>query len=194
MSLVQFAYDDLGINPTAIIGHQPALSPLFGRRTEHWSPPVIGKGVVVDAFAVIFCGAYIGDDSFIGLRSTIREECRIGKRNMIGADNFFNYDVQTGDDVRIIQGCHIGANCRIGSGTFIGPGVTMSNMRHIDVDHQVFNRQDAAPIIIGERCMIGTGASIVAGVTIGDRAVIAQGSVVTKDVPPGGFVKGNPAR
>jgi acetyltransferase-like isoleucine patch superfamily enzyme len=41
---------------------------------------------------------------------------------------------------------------------------------------------------------IGSGATILCGVTIGERAIIGAGSVVTKDVPPGAIVAGNPAK
>lgn len=66
----------------------------------------------------------------------------------------------------------------------------MGNMRQIDVDNQVFVYADARPIVFGERVMVGTGANILAGVKIGDRAVIATGAVVTRDVPPGVTVVG----
>jgi tetrahydrodipicolinate N-acetyltransferase len=51
-----------------------------------------------------------------------------------------------------------------------------------------------APVAIGHRVMIGCYATVLAGVTIGDGAVVAAGSVVTKDVPPRALVAGNPAR
>lgn len=181
-------------HPTAIIDHQPRILPVFGRPVHAQAPSQIGRGVVVDAFAVLFAGIVIGPETFIGLRATIREGCHIGARCMIGADVFFNYDVRCGDDVRIIQGAHIGGLARIGDGTFIGPGVQMSNVRHIDPDHHAFRHEDAAPILIGSRVVIGAGAVILAGVNIGNHAVIGSGAVVTKDVPAGVTVVGNPAR
>ena len=50
------------------------------------------------------------------------------------------------------------------------------------------------PVTIGDDCWIGGGAIILPGVTIGPKSVIGAGAVVTKDVPEGGVVAGNPAR
>jgi maltose O-acetyltransferase len=50
------------------------------------------------------------------------------------------------------------------------------------------------PVRIGENVWIGGGAMILPGITIGDDAVIGAESVVTRDVPPGATVVGNPAR
>ncbi|HTY76562.1 MAG TPA: acyltransferase, partial [Candidatus Bathyarchaeia archaeon] len=50
------------------------------------------------------------------------------------------------------------------------------------------------PTLVKRRAAIGTGSVIMAGVTIGESALVGAGSVVTKDVPPGAVVAGNPAR
>ena len=50
-----------------------------------------------------------------------------------------------------------------------------------------------APVIIGNNCWIGARSIILPGVTIGDYSIVAAGSVVTKDVPSGVLVAGNPA-
>lgn len=54
-------------------------------------------------------------------------------------------------------------------------------------------RARSEPVIIGDQVWIGTGATILAGTTIGDQAAVAAGSVVTSDVPGGTVVGGNPA-
>ena len=46
---------------------------------------------------------------------------------------------------------------------------------------------------VGERCFIGARAVLLPGVTVGDGSIVAAGAVVTRDVPPGSIVAGNPA-
>lgn len=57
-----------------------------------------------------------------------------------------------------------------------------------------FSRAKKADTVIGKRCFIGANAIIMCGVTIGDNVIVGGGSVVTKDVPSGCIVAGNPAR
>lgn len=179
---------------TALLDYQPMPSPALGRPVQSQPYTEIGAGVCIGAYAVVYGGSSIGADSLVGEHAVIREGVRIGRRCLIGQGVFVNYDAEIGDDVRIIQGAHIAGLCRIGAGTFIGPGVMMSNMRQIDIDHQVFDYAQARAPIIGERVMIGAGAVLLAGITIGDRATIGSGSVVTRDVAAGETVFGNPAR
>jgi acetyltransferase-like isoleucine patch superfamily enzyme len=56
------------------------------------------------------------------------------------------------------------------------------------------SRPISKPIIIGDRVLIGSGATVLSGVHIGDAGIVAAGSVVSKDVPAGALVAGNPAR
>ncbi|HEY5960222.1 MAG TPA: DapH/DapD/GlmU-related protein, partial [Polyangiaceae bacterium] len=53
---------------------------------------------------------------------------------------------------------------------------------------------ESSPITVGDAVWIGTNSTILKGVTIGDGAIVAKASVVTKDVPPFSIVAGNPAR
>lgn len=63
-----------------------------------------------------------------------------------------------------------------------------------DDSHEIDHRLRRAPITIGDRVWVGMRAMILKGVTIGDGAVVAAGSVVTRDVPAGVLVGGVPAR
>lgn len=83
----------------------------------------------------------------------------------------------------------------IGDDVMFGPGVQIYTVTHpLDAALRQSGIEQAKPIQIGHRVWIGGGAIILPGVTIGEDAVIAAGSVVTKDVPAGTVVKGNPAR
>ncbi len=86
------------------------------------------------------------------------------------------------------------AKVTIGKKTLIAPGVHIYTARHpLNVtDRREW--EDCLPISIGEECWIGGRVTICPGVTIGDRAVIGAGSVVTKDIPADTLAVGNPAR
>lgn len=78
----------------------------------------------------------------------------------------------------------------IGEDVIFGPGVIL---RDSD-SHQIVGTNSTSPIIIGDHVWVGTRAIILKGVTIGNGAIIAAGTVVTKDVPNNCLVAGNPAR
>lgn len=86
----------------------------------------------------------------------------------------------------------------IGEGTFVGAGAMIfDNDFHSPVGEWAWGDavpENPQPIIIGRGVFIGTGAIILKGVTIGDRAVVGAGAVVTKDVPARHLAAGNPAR
>lgn len=90
--------------------------------------------------------------------------------------------ILTADSVRIGSGCTLSWNCQILDHDF-----------HALVVDGV-ERPSSAPVVLGDRVWVGTGAIILKGVTIGDDAVVAAGAVVTRDVGPGTVVGGSPAR
>lgn len=78
-------------------------------------------------------------------------------------------------------------------GVFIGPGVLLVTENHPE-QPAVRRNVYAKPIVVGHGVWIGAGAVILPGVTIGEHAVVGAGAIVTKDVPAGVIVAGNPAR
>jgi UDP-2-acetamido-3-amino-2,3-dideoxy-glucuronate N-acetyltransferase len=148
--------------------------------------------------------------------------CLIAENVKLGRDvrirGFVNlYGCAIGDETRIgtfveIQkGSTIGARCKIQSHTFICEGVTLED--EVFVGHGVTFTNDrfpratndeglpkteaewsCEPTLVKRGASIGSGATLLCGITIGERAVVGAGSVVTKDVPPGAVVAGNPAR
>lgn len=83
----------------------------------------------------------------------------------------------------------------------LGPGTEVSwDAQIMDTDFHEIRREDApsapvtAPTVLGRNVLVGTRALVLKGVTIGDDSVVAAGAVVTRDVPAGSVVAGNPAR
>lgn len=179
------------VHSFAIIGMQPMQSPILARKPTLQLPAIIGKRVTVGPYALIYAGAVIGDDCFIGNHASIREGAQLGARCVIGRNVTINYDARLGDDVKLQDGTHITGGCVVGNGCFIGVNVTTSNDKRREiVDYEFVG---VTPPVIGERCLIGSGACIVPGVRIGDGAIIGAGALVTKDVPPGARVTSTPA-
>lgn len=109
----------------------------------------------------------------------------------------YGYNIQLDDGVFLNFGCVIldVVAVRIGAGTQIGPGVQILTADHPrDPATRGQMLEFGRPITIGRNIWIGGGALVLPGVTIGDDAIIGAGSVVTRDVPAGSTVAGNPAR
>ena len=119
---------------------------------------------------------------------------RVGQRTVADAYNVWNADL---GDITVGEKCWFGLNnvimgpVRIGDRLSTGPYVMILGPRHPSPT-QATKQPDKT--IIGNDVWISSGSIILFGVQIGDNAVISAGSVVTKDVPAGAFVGGNPAR
>jgi acetyltransferase-like isoleucine patch superfamily enzyme len=179
------------VHPFAIVGFQPFRSPSLARETAGQPPAVIGEGTVIGPHAVVYAGAVIGRNCVIGDHASIREGTVIGDECVIGQGVSVHYDVQMGNKVRVITGSYITGGCVIGDETFIGAQVVTCNDKRRDIIDYEFVGADAP--VIGKRCLIGSGACILAGVTISDGAIVGAGALVVRDVAPGDRVLGTPA-
>jgi len=87
------------------------------------------------------------------------------------------------------------AKIKIGANTFIGPNCGLYTAIHpIDAEERIKGNESAKPITIGEKVWLGGNVTVLPGVTIGDRAVIGAGAVVTKDIPSDVVAAGNPCK
>jgi maltose O-acetyltransferase len=111
--------------------------------------------------------------------------CDYGRNLTVGRNVYFNFNCVVLDVMPVVIGDH----------TLFGPAVQIYTAMHpIDAIERRRGLEFAKPIRIGSDVWIGGGAVICPGVTIGDRAVIGAGSVVTRDVPSDMFAAGNPCR
>ena len=145
------------------------------------SPDVkLGAGVRIFGFVNLY-GCEIGDESKIGTFVEIQKGAKIGRRCKISSHTFICEGVTIEDEV------------------FIGHGVTFTNdmfPRATNADGSLQSAADwqCLPTLVKKGAAIGSGVTLLCGITIGERAVVGAGAVVTKDVPPGVIVAGNPAK
>ena len=110
--------------------------------------------------------------------------CDHGSGIILGENVFINYNAVMLD----------GAYIRIGDNTKIGPNAQFYTPNHpLDYLQRRLPQETSLPITIGSDCWIAGGVTICPGVTIGNRCIVAAGSVVTKDVPDDSLVAGCPA-
>ncbi|WAF93036.1 sugar O-acetyltransferase [Aeromonas sp. BC14] len=111
--------------------------------------------------------------------------CTYGRHIHLGERSYINMGATLLDNAPI----------RIGAEVMIGPNVQIYTAAHaLDADERIQGVETALPVTIEDRVWIGGGAILLPGVTIGREAVVGAGAVVTKDVPAGARVVGNPAR
>lgn len=133
---------------------------------------------------------YHPEDLDTGHNVVLRQGCMVGRNVKIWSNSVIDADAIVLDNVRIHCNCYIAQRTIIGRGVFVGPGTVITNDRYpMRTDPEVWE-----PVVIHNNAVIGGGVIICPGVTIGERAMIGAGSVVTKDVPPRQAWAGNPAR
>lgn len=140
----------------------------------------LGRGVRVFGFVNLY-GCEIGDDTKIGTFVEIQKGARIGRRCKISSHTFICEGVTIEDEV------------------FVGHGVMFTNdlyPRAATPGGALQTEADwsVVPTLVKKGAAIGSNATLLCGITIGEHATVGAGAVVTKDVPAGAVVYGNPAR
>jgi acetyltransferase-like isoleucine patch superfamily enzyme len=139
----------------------------------------LGRQVSVHCFVNLY-GCRIGDESRIGAFVEIQKNAVIGARCKVSSHTFICEGVTIEDDVFIGHGV-----------TFVNdnyPAATTGGRPQTEADWVV------QPTRVCRGASIGSGAVVLGGVTVGANALIGAGAVVTRDVPAGVIVAGNPAR
>ena len=140
----------------------------------------LGKDVRLSKFINLY-GCEVGDNTKIGAFVEIQKNSKVGKNCKVSSHTFVCEGVIIEDDV------------------FIGHSVTFINdsyPRATAADGQLQTEQDwkVEQTLVRRGASIGSGSTILSKVTIGEKAIVGAGSVVTKDVPANAIVAGNPAK
>jgi acetyltransferase-like isoleucine patch superfamily enzyme len=139
----------------------------------------LGRDVVIHNFVNLY-GCEVGDRTRIGSFVEIQKGARVGRNCKISSHSFICEGVTIEDEV------------------FIGHGVIFINDKYPRATTAMGTLQtdsdwEVVPTIVKRGASIGSGATILCGVTIGESVIVGAGAVVTKDVPAGTTVLGNPA-
>ncbi len=147
--------------------------------------------IYIHPLADVEDGAILGAGTKVWRFAHVRHGAAIGENCMVGGCCFIDAGVTIGNRVRIQNGVLIYSGVTIEDEVFLGPNMIFTN--------DLFPRADGrhweiVPTRVCKGASIGANATIVCGYTIGTYAMVAAGSVVTKDVAPHTIVRGNPAR
>jgi len=133
----------------------------------------------------------IGEDTRIWQFVVVMAGAKIGSMCNICSHCLIESDVVVGDRVTIKSGVQLWNGLHIGDDVFIGPNVTFTNDKYPKSGNRDFKLLSTR---IESGASIGGGATLLPGISIGAKAIVGAGSVVTRDVPSGATVVGNPAR
>ena len=161
------------------------------RYHEQCGPAVLGSDCIIRRGSVIYGDTRIGDHFQAGYNSVVRALVKIGDYCTLMNQSTIEGIVRLGTGVRIMSHVYIPSRTWIGDHVFIGPGVTFTNDRFPGRVEPMPTPRGAT---IHDDVMIGGGVTVMPGITIGARAFVAGGAVVTKDVPPHSLVVGVPGR
>jgi acetyltransferase-like isoleucine patch superfamily enzyme len=143
-------------------------------------------------------GYAIAADCFISqLASVQNERLELGPHSYVAAGAYLTGSLRAGRDCTINPYTVVRGTIELGDAVRIGAHSSLLGFNHTmtDPDIEIFRQPiTSRGIRIGNDVWIGSHVVVLDGVTVGDRAVLAAGAVVTKDVPPGAVVGGNPAR
>lgn len=149
------------------------------------------SNIYIDKTATVDSRANIGNGTKVWINAQVRENVVIGENCSISKDVYIDKNVRIGNNCKIQNGVSIYDGVTVESDVFIGPNVTFTN----DKLPRAFNSDwKISATSIKHGASIGANSTIVCGITIGEFAMVAAGSVVTKDVEPYSMVMGNPAR
>jgi len=149
--------------------------------TKRIAPDVkLGENVKIHDFVNLY-GCEVGDNSKIGTFVEVQKGAKIGRNCKISSHTFICEGVLIEDNV------------------FVGHNVTFINdlyPRSTTADGELQGDDDweCVPTRVGKGASIGSSATLLCGITVGEKAIIGAGSVVTKDVPANTIVAGNPAK
>ncbi|MBI4712024.1 MAG: N-acetyltransferase [Planctomycetes bacterium] len=181
------------VDEHTVIGKLPMRASRSATTTERvLKPAQIGDNTLIGAGVIIYRGCQIGKKVLVADMASIREDVDIGAETIIGRGVTVENKCSVGKRCKVETEVYICALSSIADYCFIAPEVTFTNDNFVGRTKERFKHFKGVTMLKGAR--VGANSTILPGLTIGADALVAAGSVVTRDVPPETAVKGAPAK
>jgi acetyltransferase-like isoleucine patch superfamily enzyme len=168
------------ILPGAIIHQNSKIGNIVSNKKHKLDETIIGNNVKIGSFCTIYNGVIIRDDTIID------DYVKIGYSTKIGSGSRILYGAKIYKNVKIGKNCIISGfccnRCKIGDNSSVF-GILVHRY-----PRPKWGIKEKSPVI-GKEVIVGMGAVVVGGITIGDHSYIVAGAIVTKDVPENSIVK-----
>lgn len=185
--------DNVRIDDQTVIGKQPMRSKRSIFKDEKKLPPTkIGDACLIGAGVVVYAGCEIANNVLIADTAAVRENVTVGEYTIVGRGATVENFTTIGKKCKLETGCYITAYSVVEDYCFIAPKVVTTNDNFLGRTEERFKHFKGVTVRRGGR--IGGGAVILPGKEIGEDAIVAAGSVVTKNIPAKQVWAGVPAK
>ena len=185
--------NDVRVDDHATLGKRPMKAANSATTSDQELPPLsLGDTCIVGTGVVLYRGARIDARVLMADLCTVRENVTIGRGTIVGRGVTVENVCTIGRYCKLESESYITAYSTLEDRVFVAPGVMCSNDNYIGRTAERFKHFKGLTVRKGAR--LGVGTVYLPGVTIGEDALVAGGSVVTRDVPPRMIVMGRPAK
>ncbi len=151
-------------------------------------PTVIADDVTIRAGSTVYADVYLEHGVQTGHDVLIREHTEIGSNTVVGTKTVIDGYTDVGEGVSLQTDVYVPSYTIVKDRVFVGPGAVLTND-----PYPIRESVDLKGPTLEKSASIGANATINPGVTVGERAFVASGAVVTEDVPPDTLAVGVPA-
>jgi UDP-2-acetamido-3-amino-2,3-dideoxy-glucuronate N-acetyltransferase len=185
--------DNVRIDDNSVIGKLPMKAALSVITREQLLPPCeIADACIIGTLTVLYRGCKLGIKVMVADLASVREDVEIGEYTIVGRGVTVENKVKIGKRCKLETEAYITALSEIEDGCFIAPEVTFTNDNFLGRTKDRFKYHKGVTLRRGAR--VGANVTFLPGVTVGADALVAAGSVVTRDVPAKKIVLGSPAK
>lgn len=185
--------DHVRIDDHASLGKWPMKAANSATTKEQDLPPLtVGDVCIVGTGVVLYRGAAIDGKVLMADLCTVRENVTVGRGTIVGRGVTIENFCSVGRYCKLESESYLCAYCTLEDRVFIAPGVVTSNDNFVGRTQERFKHFKGVTVKKGGR--IGAGSVTLPGVVIGEDALVAAGSTVTRNVEPRVIVMGKPAR